>query len=249
MNIFSPLEQFETTLLLSLEISQLNFSITNSTLFLFLLFFIIIIWFYLSLYKTTFVPNNWQSLKELLYETTLNLIKDNIGFKGEFYFPPIFLLNFFLLACNLIGMIPYGFTLTSQIIFTFGLALSAFIGINLIGLKTHGLKFFNIFLPRNVPVVIVPLITSIEIISYIIRVFTLSIRLFANMTSGHTLLKIVSGFSWTICLKGGWLTIFHFIPFLLLLILIVLELGIAILQAYVFTLLICIYLNDVLEYH
>nr|YP_009114078.1 ATP synthase F0 subunit 6 [Hildenbrandia rubra]AHB62141.1 ATP synthase F0 subunit 6 [Hildenbrandia rubra] len=249
MYIFSPLEQFEISLLLPIKFSQLNFSITNFAFFLFILFFLVLSLLSLSLYKTSLVPNGWQALKEMFYELTLGLVKDNIGRKGEFYFPFIYVLHTFLLACNLIGMVPYGFTLTSHIIFTFSLAFSIFFGINMIGIKTHGVLFFNIFLPRDVPLVIVPLIISIEIVSYTVKVFTLSIRLFANMTSGHTLLKIVSGFSWTMLSKGGWLAIFHFVPLALLLILIALELGIAILQAYVFTLLTCIYLNDVLELH
>lgn len=249
MYIFSPLEQFEVSSLLPIYILNLNFTITNITFFLFISLFILTIWFSLSLFQTHLIPNTWQSLKEILYNVTLNLVKDNLGAKGEYYFPFFFLLHMFLLACNLVGMIPYGFTLTSHIIFTFGLAFSIFFAINIIGLQKHGIKFFNIFLPPNVPLIIVPLIITIEIISYFIRVFTLSIRLFANMTSGHTLLKIVSGFAWTMLLKGGFIAVFHIIPLGLLIILILLEVGIALLQAYVFTLLTCIYLNDVLELH
>lgn len=146
-------------------------------------------------------------------------------------------------------MIPYSFTVTSHIIFTFGLALSLFIGINIIGVREHGIKFFSLFLPKGVPLIIMPLLVTIEIISYLIKVFTLSIRLFANMTSGHTLLKIIAGFAWTMLQSGGLIAFFHIIPLVLLLILIGLELGIAALQAYVFTLLTCIYLNDVLDMH
>ena len=195
MNIFSPLEQFEISLLIPIEFFELNFSITNLTLFLIIICFLLLTLFSLSLYQITLVPNNWQSLKEMFYILTLNLIKDNLGKKGEYYFPFIFVLHIFLLTCNLVGMVPYGFTVTSHIIFTFSLSFSIFLAINLLGIQTHGIKFFNIFLPRNVPLIIVPLIISIEIISYLVKVFTLSIRLFANMTSGHTLLKIVSGFS------------------------------------------------------
>ena len=207
MFIYSPLEQFEINLLVPLEIFQLNFSITNLSLFLFFIFMIIIVVLNLSLHKMTFLPNSWQSLKELFYNITRDLVKDNIGTKGEVYFPLIFVLHLFLLTCNLIGMVPYAFTLTSHIIFTFGLSFFIFLGVNFIGIQVHGKKFFSIFLPPNVPLVIVPLITTIEIVSYLLRVFTLAIRLFANMTSGHTLLKIVSGFSWTMLSKGGWLSL------------------------------------------
>jgi ATP synthase subunit 6 len=195
------------------------------------------------------IPNRWQSLKETLYELTSSMVQENLGTKGEYYFPFIFVLHLMLLTCNLIGMVPYTFTVTSHIAFTFGLALSIFIGINIIGIQTHGIKFFSLFLPRGVPLIIVPLLVTIEFISYTVKVFTLSIRLFANMTSGHTLLKIIAGFAWTMLSAGSVLAIFHLIPLTLLLALIGLELGIAGLQAYVFTLLTCIYLNDVLDTH
>nr|YP_008994225.1 ATP synthase F0 subunit 6 [Rhodymenia pseudopalmata]AGO19277.1 ATP synthase F0 subunit 6 [Rhodymenia pseudopalmata] len=245
----SPLEQFEIVALIPLTLFGLNFSLTNSTLFMFIAFLISSLWISLSLHKNSLVPNRWQLLKESIYEITSGIVQDNLGSKGQFYFPFIFTLHLFLLFCNLIGMIPYSFTVTSHISFTFGLALSIFIGINIIGLQTHGIKFFALFLPRGVPLLIVPLLITIEFLSYIVKVFTLSIRLFANMTSGHTLLKIIAGFAWTMLSAGGLLAVFHLIPLGLLIALIGLELAIAGLQAYVFTLLTCIYLNDVLDLH
>lgn len=245
----SPLEQFEIVALVPLNFFGLNFSITNSTLFMVLSCVVSLFWISLSFYKSSLIPTQWQLLKESIYEITSNIVQDNLGSKGEFYFPFIFTLHIFLLFCNLIGMIPYSFTVTSHISFTFGLALSIFIGINIIGIQTHGIKFFALFLPRGVPLPIVPLLITIEFLSYIVKVFTLSIRLFANMTSGHTLLKIIAGFAWTMLSAGGLLAIFHLIPLGLLVALIGLELAIAGLQAYVFTLLTCIYLNDVLDLH
>nr|YP_010888158.1 ATP synthase F0 subunit a [Fushitsunagia catenata]WJJ67935.1 ATP synthase F0 subunit a [Fushitsunagia catenata] len=247
--IASPLEQFEIIAIVPLTFLGLNFSITNSTLFLFISCIVALLWTSLSLYKNTFVPGSWQLLKESIYEVTADIVQDNLGKKGEFYFPFIFTLHLILLFCNLIGMIPYSFTVTSHISFTFGLALSIFIGINIIGIQTHGINFFSLFLPRGVPLPIVPLLITIEFLSYIVKVFTLSIRLFANMTSGHTLLKIIAGFAWTMLSAGGLLALFHLIPLGLLVALIGLELAIAGLQAYVFTLLTCIYLNDVLDLH
>nr|AYR06579.1 ATP synthase F0 subunit 6 [Lithothamnion sp.] len=247
--IASPLEQFEIVTLIPFTLLGLNISLTNSSLFLIFSSFLAILWLFLSFFKMNLVPNNWQVVQESFYLLTANIIKDNLGFKGEIYFPFIFSLHLLLLFCNLIGMIPYSFTVTSHIIFTFSLALSIFIGINIIGIRTHGFKFFNLFLPRGVPLIIMPLLVTIEFISYLIKVFTLSIRLFANMTSGHTLLKIIAGFAWSMLSAGGLLAFFHLIPLALLTILIGLELGIAVLQAYVFTLLTCIYLNDVLEMH
>nr|YP_004062190.1 ATP synthase F0 subunit 6 [Gracilariopsis andersonii]ADR03206.1 ATP synthase F0 subunit 6 [Gracilariopsis andersonii]APC24911.1 ATP synthase F0 subunit a [Gracilariopsis andersonii] len=247
--ITSPLEQFEIVTLVPLTFFGLNISVTNSVLFMIFAFLIAIFWISLSFYKNSVIPNNWQLVKEMVYNVTASIVQDNLGSKGEFYFPFVFTLHLFLLFCNLIGMVPYSFTVTSHITFTFGLALSIFIGINIIGIQTHGFKFFALFLPRGVPLPIVPLLITIEFLSYIVKVFTLSIRLFANMTSGHTLLKIIAGFAWTMLSAGGLLAVFHIIPLGLLLALIGLELAIAGLQAYVFTLLTCIYLNDVLEFH
>lgn len=245
----SPLEQFEIVTILPLKILGLNFSLTNSSLFMLISFLVLIFWLSLSFYKSKLLPNNWQLFKESLYDITAGMVQDNLGSKGEFYFPFIFSLHLLLLFCNLIGMIPYSFTVTSHIIFTFGLALSIFIGINIIGIQAHGFRFFALFLPRGVPLAIVPLLITIEFLSYTVKVFTLSIRLFANMTSGHTLLKIIAGFAWTMLSAGGLLAILHLIPLGLLVALIGLELAIAGLQAYVFTLLTCIYLNDVLDMH
>lgn len=251
MSIFisSPLEQFEIVTLLPITFLGFNLSLTNSTLFLGLSSLLLIFWISLNFYKSSLIPTNWQILQESFYDITIDIIKVNLGPKGEIYVPFIFSLHTLLLFCNLVGMIPYSFTVTSHIIFTFSLALSIFIGINIIGLMKHGFKFFSIFLPKGVPLIIVPLLITIEIISYSIKVFTLSIRLFANMTSGHALLKIIAGFSWTMLSAGGLFAFFHLVPLALLLILIGLELGIAVLQAYVFTLLTCIYLNDVLDIH
>ena len=247
--INSPLEQFEIVVLLPFTLFGLNLSLTNSAFFLLIASFFSLFWISLSFYKLSLIPNNWQILFESFYNVTVDIVKVNLGLKGEAYFPFIFSLHILLLFCNLIGMVPYSFTVTSHIIFTFSLALSIFIGINIIGIKTHGFRFFSLFLPKGVPLIIMPLLISIEIISYLIKVFTLSIRLFANMTSGHALLKIIAGFSWTMLSAGGLLAFFHIIPLALLLVLVGLELGIAILQAYVFTLLTCIYLNDVLDMH
>nr|YP_009317574.1 ATP synthase F0 subunit 6 [Gelidium sinicola]YP_009559278.1 ATP synthase F0 subunit 6 [Gelidium coulteri]AOX49026.1 ATP synthase F0 subunit 6 [Gelidium sinicola]QBA96125.1 ATP synthase F0 subunit 6 [Gelidium coulteri] len=245
----SPLEQFEIVTLLPISIAGVNLSLTNSSIFMILTFSLSLFWLSLSFYKGSLVPTSWQLTKESFYEVTANMLRENLGAKGELYFPFVFSLHLFLLFCNLIGMVPYSFTVTSHIIFTFSLALSIFIGVNIIGIQTHGIKFFSLFLPRGVPLIIVPLIITIELLSYTVKVFTLSIRLFANMTSGHTLLKIIAGFAWTMLSAGGLLAIFHVIPLGLLVALTGLELAIAALQAYVFTLLTCIYLNDVLDLH
>nr|YP_010620001.1 ATP synthase F1 subunit 6 [Tayloriella tenebrosa]WAX04014.1 ATP synthase F1 subunit 6 [Tayloriella tenebrosa] len=247
--ITSPLEQFEIINIIPFYIYDLNLSFTNASLLMVFVISLSFFWLSLSFFKVNLIPNYWQLLHEEFYFLTSNIVSENLSLKGEIYFPFIFTLHLFLLFSNLLGMIPYSFTITSHIAFTFGLSLALFIGINIIGLKTHGLNFFSLFLPRNVPLIIVPLLITIEFLSYFVKVFTLAIRLFANMTSGHTLLKIIAGFAWTMLISGGLLSILHLIPLSLLFILIGLELAIALLQAYVFTLLTCIYLNDVLDLH
>ena len=247
--VSSPLEQFEIINILPIFFYSLNLSFTNASLLMLLSILVAFFWLSLSFFKVRLIPNYWQLIHEEFYSLTSNMVSENLGDKGQIFFPFVFSLHLFLLFSNLLGMIPYSFTVTSHIAFTFSLALAIFIGINIIGLKTHGLNFFSLFLPRNVPLIIVPLLVSIEFLSYLVKVFTLAIRLFANMTSGHTLLKIIAGFAWTMLLSGGLLSFLHLIPLSLLFVLIGLELAIAILQAYVFTLLTCIYLNDVLDLH
>lgn len=248
-NCSSPLEQFEIVTLVPIEFINFNFSFTNASLFLLIAIFVLILFFYIILKNKLIVPNSWQVLSEFTYEAAMTIVQDNIGEKGEKYFPLIFVIFIVLLFCNILGLVPYSFTVTSHIAFTFGLALAIFIGINLIGIQIHGFHFFAIFLPKGAPLGIVPILVVIEFISYIVKVFTLAIRLFANMTSGHTLLKIIAGFAWTILTFGGLVSFLHIIPLIILFALIGLELGIALLQAYVFALLTCIYLNDVIDIH
>lgn len=245
----SPLEQFEIITLLPINFGKLNLSLTNSSLFLIIAVLSFVFIFKLSNRQNTLIPGRWQSITEISYETTTTIVQDNLGQKGERYFPLIFIIFILLLFCNLLGIVPYSFTVTSHIAFTFALALSVFVGINLIGARSHGFHFMAIFLPKGAPLPIIPLLVVIEFVSYIVKVFTLAIRLFANITSGHTLLKIIAGFAWTMLSIGGVIAFLHFIPLGILLALVGLELGIAILQAYVFALLVCIYLNDVIDIH
>jgi F-type H+-transporting ATPase subunit a len=146
-------------------------------------------------------------------------------------------------------MIPYCFTVTSHIIITFGFGMATFIGINIIAFREHGLHFLSFFVPKEAPAALVPFLVLIEFISYIFRVLSLSIRLFANMMAGHTLLKILAGFGWAMLSAGGIFYILSLFPVLVVFLLIGLELGIAILQAYVWTVLVCIYLNDAINLH
>lgn len=253
MNLFSPLEQFEVTDLISFKISGIKFIFfSNINLFLVLLFFITF-FLYLDFISIKLIPNTFlKSFLISILNFIENLLKENVTSTHRFlqvYFPYIFVIFFFVLQSNFIGMIPYSFTLTSSLMITFSLALGTFIGLNIIGLLIHKFSFLALFLPPGTPTVIAPFIVCIEFISYIARVFSLSIRLFANMMAGHTLLKILAGFTWTMLSVGGiWLLISIF-PTIIIFIVTILELAVAFLQTYVFTVLLCLYLRDVTSLH
>jgi ATP synthase subunit 6 len=169
--------------------------------------------------------------------------------RGQFFFPLIFFLFFFILSVNVIGLVPYSFTLTSHLILTFSLSISVFIGINIVCIKTHGIRFFALFLPNGTSIFLAFLLVPIELVSYIFKPISLSIRLFANMMAGHTLLKVMAGFASTLSKSTGVLFFVHYVPLLILIPLFGLELGIALIQSFVFSVLICIYLNDSLNLH
>lgn len=248
----SPLEQFEILPLIPIKIDNLYFSFTNSSFFmLFTLSLVLLLLYFFTKKGGNLVPNVWQSLVELLYSFVLNLVNEQIAGKVKQKFFPCILVTFtFLLFCNLQGMIPYSFTVTSHFIITLGLSFSIFIGITIVGFQRHGLHFLSFLLPAGVPLPLAPFLVLLELISYCFRALSLGIRLFANMMAGHSLVKILSGFAWTmLCMND----IFYFIgdlgPLFIVLALTGLELGVAILQAYVFTILICIYLNDAINLH
>jgi F-type H+-transporting ATPase subunit a len=249
--MYSPLEQFTIIPILPLSIGNFFFSFTNSSLFMLLTTIIVLFFFYLiTLNGGSVVPSRWQSIGEMLYEFVFNLLDEQIsGGKGARFFPIIFVTFTFLLFSNLIGMIPYSFTITSHFVVTAGLGLSLFVGITAIGLQSHGLHFFSFFLPKGVPLMLAPLVVVLELISYSFRALSLGIRLFANMMAGHTLVKILSGFAWTMLSVGGFLYVASFVPFIVVFALTGLEICVAMLQAYVFTILLCIYLNDAINLH
>lgn len=244
----TPLEQFDIIALFPIfKISNVYLYITNSTIFTALTGLSLIFLLHLVSLNTKIVPTNWQSVLEEVYLFTKLLVEKNIGQLGLQFFPVIFFLFSFLVLSNLIGMVPYSFTITSHIFVTFSLAFTLFIGINIIAVRTHKLHFLGFFLPSGVHIALAPLLVPIELVSYVARVFSLAIRLFANMMSGHTLLKIIAGFAWTMISFGGVWYFLQLFPLMIIIAVTVLELGIAILQAYVFTILICLYLNDALN--
>ena len=238
----SPLAQFEIKPLLSLRIDGLDLSYTNSALFMTIALVLATGFLMLGTRRGALVPGRWQSLAEISYEFVANMIRDNVGQEGRKYFPFIFSLFMFVFFGNLLGLIPYSFTYTSHIIVTFALAAVVFVGVTIIGFKKHGLHFLSFLMPAGVPMFMAPLIVPIEILSYFTRPVSLSLRLFANMTAGHTMLKVFAGF---VVLLG----VFGVLPLALVAALTGLELIIAFLQAYVFTILTCVYLNDALHLH
>jgi len=246
--LFSPLDQFQIRPIINLSVGDLDFSFTNSSLFLLIAlgFASFILW---STHTALLVPSRWQSVVELVYEFVLGIVREQIGPKGKYYVPLIFVLFLFIFLCNMTGMVPYSFTVTSHIAITFGLALALFIGVNVIAFQHHGLHFFSFFLPSGAPTAMAPLFVGIELFSYIFRVVSLSVRLFANMTSGHALLKILAGFGWTMLTTGGVLSVLSVFPLLLVFAITGLELAIGFLQAYVFCVLICLYIKDAIDLH
>jgi F-type H+-transporting ATPase subunit a len=252
----SPLEQFSVIPLIPMKIGDLYFSFTNSSLFMLLTLSLVLLLIYFVTKKGggNLVPNAWQSLVELIYDFVLNLVNEQIGgLSGNVkqkFFPCILVTFTFLLFCNLQGMIPYSFTVTSHFLITLGLSFSLFIGITIVGFQRNGLHFLSFLLPAGVPLPLAPFLVLLELISYCFRALSLGIRLFANMMAGHSLVKILSGFAWTmLCMNDILYFIGDLGPLFIVLALTGLELGVAILQAYVFTILICIYLNDAINLH
>jgi len=237
-----PLEQFEIVRLMPLHIGRFDVSYTNSALFMTIAVLLITALIVLATRRRALVPGRWQSLAELSYEFVADMVETNAGHGAEPFFPFVFSLFMFVLFANFLGLIPYSFTVTSHIIITFALAATVFIGVTIIGVVKHGAHFLRLFVPEGVPAVLLILLVPIELLSYFIRPFTLSIRLFANMLAGHTMLGIFGGFAASI----GLLAI---LPLGIDIALMALEVLVAALQAYVFAILTCLYLRDALHLH
>ena len=238
----SPLEQFQIKTIIPIHLGGIDASFTNSALFMTIGVAVATLFLTLSMHGRAIVPGRWQSMAELCYEFVANMIRGNVGAEGRRYFPFIFSLFMFILFGNMLGMIPYSFTYTSHLVVTLGMAMVVFIGTTIIGFVKHGFHFFSFFLPHGTPWYIAPLLIPIEVLSYFTRPVSLSLRLFANMTAGHTMLKVFASFVVTMGLLGV-------VPLLAAVALTGLEFLIAFLQAYVFTVLTCIYLNDALHMH
>ena len=240
----SPLEQFAIQDLTAplFSIGGHHIAVTNSAIFMMGAVVLSSGLLLAGAGKGAMIPGRLQAMSELFYEFIANMIRDNVGSGGKKFFPFIFTLFIFTLFGNILGMLPYGYTFTSQIAVTFFMAMVVFLGVTLIGLFKHGLHFFSLFFPHGAPLFTAPILIPIEIVSYLSRPISLSVRLFANMTVGHVLLKVLAGFVVA-------LGIFGVVPLVVLVAITALELLVALLQAYIFTILCCIYLNDALHLH
>ncbi len=238
----SPLHQFEIVELAPISIGGVNLSYTNSALWMTIAIIVVTTFLVVAMTNRQLVPGRLQSMAEVLYEFIGQMVKDNVGAAGKPYFPFIFSLFVFFLLGNLLGLVPYSFTFTSHLAVTLGMAVFIFLATTVIGFAKHGLHYFSLFLPGGAPVFLAPLLVPIEILSYFMRPLSLALRLFANMTAGHTLMKVFAGF---VAMMG----VFGVVPLVFVVALFGLETLVAFLQAFVYTILTCIYLNDALHLH
>jgi F-type H+-transporting ATPase subunit a len=246
---FSPLEQFEShyfTIMLSLRhVGEAQFGVTTSILAFFFLFTLFCLLAVLCLSFGYLKPSFPQYLLEQVYKFVVGVVRSQTGSQGLAYFPIVFTLFCFIFINNFLGLIPFGFTPTAQIVLPLFMALTANLGFLIIGFYRHGTSFFNLFIPRGISVYLLPLIFIIEISTYLLRTFSLSLRLFANMMAGHTLLFICS---LALSISFGLSSLLFFsTSFFLVLAVFSLEVLISFLQAYVFSVLFCVYLNDALH--
>jgi ATP synthase subunit 6 len=247
MILCSPLEQFSVLPLLNLNFF-LDFSITNSAVYALLTaasFGLIVF-----MLKGGFViPHNLQLVLEISCDFVISLAKEQLGSQASLKYAPILITTFFfVLMSNLLGLIPFSFAITAQLVVTFSLSFSFFIGVFLIGITKHKIHFLSFFLPSGAPLELAPLLVMIEIVSYIFRPISLGVRLFANITAGHSLLLIIAGFAWD-ALKNPIIAILAVFPLLIIVVIFCLELVVAFLQAYVFTVLCAVYIKDSIELH
>jgi F-type H+-transporting ATPase subunit a len=242
--VASPLEQFEIRPIVPLEVGGYDLSFTNASAFMVLVLLLVVGFVWAGARRAALVPGRLQGAVESLNDFIGGVVDENMGAKGRAYVPFIFSLFMFILAANLIGLLPFAFTVTSHIAVTFAFAALVFLMSIVIGFAKHGLHFFSLFVPPQTPVFLLPLIVIIEMISFLSRPLTLSVRLFANMTAGHILLKVFAGFVISLGLAGGVWAVVGVLPLIMAVALYALELLVAVVQAYVFALLTSVYLND-----
>ena len=239
----SPLDQFKIKEIANIELFGHEIVFTNSALFMIIASLFIVFYFILAFKGKNLIPTRLQVSGELFYSLITDTVNQNVGTKGKKFVPLIFTLFMFIMTCNLFGMIPYGFTVTSHISVTFALAMMVFLLVTLLGFALHGFHFFSLFLPKGTPWWLAPLMIIIELFTYLARPVSLSLRLTANMVAGHVLLKDIAGFVVSMAIY------FKIFPIPFISVLIGFEIFVAILQAYIFTILSCVYLNDAINLH
>ncbi len=240
--MIDPLHQFVVSPLVKLELCGVDLSFTNSSLAVLVAVCLVYILFACGLRKDGMVPNRLQAFIEMVYGLVSEMITGNTGTAGLKYFPFVASIFFFVLFGNLLGMVPYMFTFTSHIIVTFTLAMIVFLFVTILGIVLHGFHFFSLFMPKGVSIFLAPILVPVEMISYLARPVSLSVRLFANMLAGHIMMKVFAGF---VVMMG----LFGILPMAVNVILTALEIIISMLQAYIFTVLTCVYLNDAVNLH
>ena len=242
-----PIHQFQIHKLFPIEVGGVDFSFTNSSLFMALTVAAASAFLIFSTSGRGLVPSRMQSVSEMAYEFVAGMLRSSAGTEGMRFFPMVFSLFMFVLVANLFGMFPYFFTITSHIIVTFALAMLVILTVTIYGLMRHGLHFFSLFVPSGVPAALIPIVAPIEIISFLSRPVSLSVRLFANMLAGHITLKVFAGFVVSLSAMGAVGIFGAVLPLGMTVALTALEFLVAFLQAYVFTVLTCMYLNDALH--
>jgi ATP synthase subunit 6 len=248
--VFSAFEQFEIIRIIPIHLfGNFDISITNSTIFMGIALGFFYFLHVSNVENGLLIPGRWQSVIEIIYENIHNVVKDNIGSEGSKFFPLIFTIFVFIAIMNVFGIIPYTFTPTAHIVVTFGMSLSIFLAVTFIGLINYRSDFFSMFMPAGSPLALAPFLVIIEFVSYTAKAISLGVRLAANLTAGHLLFAILSGFTWTMLTAGGVLAIASIFPMLIVLFITVLEIAVAVIQAYVFCLLTTIYINDSIHLH
>ena len=242
-----PIHQFHINKIIPIEFGGYDLSFTNSSLFMVATVVVASLFLYLSTSGRHLIPSRWQSSAEMTYEFVGAMLKDSAGSQGMRFFPFVFSLFMFVLTANLLGLFPYFFTITSHIIVTFALSILVIGIVVFYGLAKHGFGFFKLFVPSGVPMVLMPLVIAIEVVSFLSRPVSLSVRLFANMLAGHITLKVFAGFVVSLSALGAVGIAGAILPLIMAVALTALELLVAALQAYVFAILTCMYLNDALH--
>lgn len=250
--ISSPLEQFEVTNLIGINAPILGFfnlTLTNLALYSIVLLFLTLGLHFVSSNNRKLVPSKWSIALESSFASINTMVRDQIGTANEVYLPFIYSLFFFIIIANLTGNVPYNYTITTSIVVSLGLSLTIFIGVTILAISIHKVRFFSFFVPSGTPLALVPLLVLIELISYLARAVSLGVRLFANIMAGHTLMKILSTFLFQMFTSSALMFFITLVPFALFTCIIGLEIAVSFIQAYVFTILTCSYLKDAIDLH